>query len=386
MTPLEWAQSLTHELISLRRDFHRHPETGFEVARTAEICARHLESSGIDVKRNVGKSGVLGILEVNRPTGAIAFRAELDALDMDEETDLEFKSVNPGKAHACGHDAHMAMLLGAARILAQKKDGLEKNVRFLFQPSEEKLPGGARAMIEEGVLDGVDECFAIHLTPRYETGKFGTRSGPILAAPDNFSVRIIGRGGHAGVPQLCVDPVVVGAELIQAIQTVVSRKSDPLQSVVVSVCMVHAGTANNVIPESLTLGGTVRTLSREIREGISARLEEMVRGITQAHGARYEFHYEKGYPVTVNDSDCAEKASTAILELFGEQALVRGSSPLMAGDDIAYMLEKVKGSLVFMGCRREGEPMIPNHHPAFTIDEACLPLGAALFCKLTGLR
>lgn len=183
MTSLERAQSLAHDLISLRRDFHRYPETGFEVARTAEICARHLESSGIEVKRNVGKSGVLGLLQAKRPTGTVAFRAELDALDMDEETDLEFKSVNPGKAHACGHDAHMAMLLGAAKILAQKKDGLEKNVRFLFQPSEEKLPGGAQAMIAEGVLEGVDECFGIHLTPRYETGKFGTRSEPGSSRP-----------------------------------------------------------------------------------------------------------------------------------------------------------------------------------------------------------
>ena len=239
-------------------------------------------------------------------------------------------------------------------------------------------------MIQDGALDGVDECFGIHLTPKYETGKFGTRDGPILAAPDNFHVTIIGRGGHAGIPQLCVDPVVIGAEIIQAFQRVVSRESNPLQSVVISVCTVHAGTANNVIPESLTLSGTVRTLSTEMRNAIPARLDEMVRGITQAHRATYEFRYEKGYPVTVNHPDCADRARAAISELFGEEALIQASNPLMAGDDIAYMFERVKGSLVFMGCRKAGDPIIPNHHPGFTVDEACLPLGAALFCQLAG--
>jgi len=384
MNILKKAQALTDELVALRRDFHQYPETGFEVTRTAEIVARHLETSGIDVQRNIGKSGVVGTLKVEKPAGTIGFRSELDALEMDEENDLEFKSLHPGKAHTCGHDAHIAMLLGAAKILARHRGSLKKNIRFLFQPSEEKLPGGAQAMIQEGALEGVNECFGIHVTPQYETGKFGARSGPVLAAPDNFFVRIIGQGGHAGIPQLCVDPIVIGAEIIQAFQNVVSRESDPLQSVVVSVCKVHAGTTSNVIPESMMLEGTVRTLSKEIRETVASRLEEIVRGISQAHRAKCEFRYDRGYPVTVNDAECVEKTRAAVLKLFGQEGFVAASNPLMAGDDIAYMLERVKGSLIFMGCRRRGEPIIPNHHPRFTIDEVCLPLGTALFCQLAG--
>jgi len=375
---LELAKGVEKRVVAWRRDFHRHPEPGFEEKRTGDIIARELRSFGLDVKR-MAKTGVAATLRAGKGK-AIAFRADMDALRMTEETGLPFASRNPGAAHMCGHDAHMAMLLGAAAVLARIKDRLARPVRFVFQPSEEAAPGGAEAMVKEGVLKGVEEIFALHVDPELPTGRFGGRAGPALAAADGVSINVIGKGGHGAAPHLAIDPVTVAAEIVVALQQVVSRNVNPIDAAVVSICNIHGGTAWNVIPESVLLRGTVRTLKESIRRKMPRRIERIARSIAHAHGAKCEFHYQFGYPPLFNHPSSVEKVKKAVKDLLGKS--LAEITPRMGAEDFSYYLHKVKGAIIHLGVGRKKGGSGALHNPRFILDEAAMPLGVAFFVQL----
>lgn len=371
------------QIVEIRRDIHRHPEIGFEVARTAGIAAGELEKLGIPVQTGVGKSGVVGDLTVPGATRRIALRADMDALPMQELRQVPYKSLFDGKAHMCGHDAHTAMLIGAARVITELKDHLKANVRFIFQPNEENLPGGAPAMIADGALEGVDEIFGLHVWPPIPTRSFGICQGPALGQPDVFEIEITGVGGHAAVPHLTVDPVVIGAQFVSNIQSIVARNVDPLQSAVVSVTRFHAGTTHNVIPQSAHIVGTVRTFDKEVQRMIRNRLKNMLAALTASHGAQYRFDYTEGYPVCFNHPASVEKALAATRAIAGEARVHYPQTPVLGGEDFAYYTQKIPGCFIFLGIRNpEKDIVYMCHDPRFDVDEDAMVEGMALHATL----
>ena len=296
------AEEIKDKLIEIRRDIHAHPEIGLHETRTAKIIADKLEQYGIEVERNVGGTGVVGILRGKYSGKTILLRADMDCLRIKEENDIEYKSEYPDLMHACGHDAHIAWLLGAAAILSNFKEKLHGNVKFLFQPAEEK-EGGAERTIHSGVLENphVDAVIGAHVWPSIEVGKIGIKSGPLMAASDNFKIVIHGKGGHGGQPHKCIDPIAVACEIYMALQTVISRKVDPLEPAVITVGRINAGFAHNVIPDKAEMEGTVRTLTYEIREKIPEIMESIIKGISEANGAKYEFEFTPYHAPVIND-------------------------------------------------------------------------------------
>jgi carboxypeptidase Ss1 len=363
----------------MRRDFHKHPETGFAEVRTSRVIADELKQMGIHVQTDIAKTGVIGTLHVNGVSGTVAFRADMDALPIQEENNLEFKSQNEGVSHACGHDANIAMLLGAARLMVQLKDRLKRHVKFIFQPCEEQHPGGAKLMVEQGVLQNVDEIYGLHIEPNIPSGIFGVRAGATMAATDRIVITIIGKGGHASTPHLCVDPIVIAAEVILAIQTIISRKVNPLSPCVVSLCQISGGTTFNVIPDKVKIIGTVRTLAKELRYKMPILLEETIRGITSLNNATYQFEYLKGHPPLNNPHQQVDFIQNKIIELFGSKA-IEHIDPKMGGEDFSYYLEKIKGAYIFLGSGNlEKGASQPLHSPRFLLDEDVLYMGPALF-------
>jgi len=373
------AMALHDYIIKFRREFHKYPETGFNEFRTSKVIAEELKLLGLLVQTDIGKTGVVGTLPINGATSTVAFRADMDALPITEENDLEFKSQNEGTAHACAHDANMAMLLGAAKLMAQFKDKLKRNVKFIFQPCEEQHPGGAKLMLEQGALNDVDEIYGLHIDPNITSGKFGIRAGATMAATDRITITIIGKGGHASAPHLCVDPIVVAAEVILAIQSIVSRKVNPLYPCVVSLCQISGGTTFNVIPDKVKIVGTVRTLTKELRYKMPVLIEETIKGITSANNAEYEFEYLKGHPLLYNPQPQVDFVQNKIIELFGDKS-VDYIDPKMGGEDFSYYLEKIKGAFVFLGSGNiEKGTNQPLHSSRFLLDEDVLYMGPALF-------
>lgn len=377
------AYEIHQEMIDLRRDFHRHPELGFDVQRTASIVARTLSSFGLLVKTNIGKTGVVADLIVPSAYKMIALRADMDALSIQEMNDIPYKSEIPGRAHLCGHDAHTAILLGAAKILTGMKASLETSVRFIFQPSEEVWPGGAGAMIEDGALEGVHEIYAQHVWPELPVGHYGVCRGPAMAQPDGFDIMITGRGGHAATPHSAIDPIVIAAELIQSLQTIVARNVDASESAVLTVTKINAGTTYNAIPDSCSIGGTVRTYSKAIKDLISKRMNEIASGIAKAHGAEILFNYMEGYPATYNDDESAKKVALIAKEIVDPVRVHFPAAKAMFGEDFAYYAQKVKGCFIQLGCQNEEKNITRLlHDPRFNIDEECLVYGAALFVEI----
>jgi amidohydrolase len=367
-------ESMTATLVEWRRDFHRHPELAFEEKRTSDVVRKFLESVGIEV-RSCGRTGLRGVLRGGRPGRTVALRADMDALPVAEIAEHDYASGNPGVMHACGHDGHMAILMGAARILAARRETLPGTVVFLFQPSEEKPPGGARLMIEEGALDGVDSIFGLHLWQPLPTGAVGLRAGASMAQADNFEVVVEGRGGHASQPNLTVDPVVVASHVVIAAQTIVSRFTDPLQSVVVSFTTMQGGRIHNIIPDSVTMTGTVRTLDLETQLAVKRRLGEVCEATCRLFGATAAFTYTEGYPPVVNDAASVNLVSrVAARELGGD--FVKTIAPIMGGEDFAYYLQRVPGAFALLGMG-DNRPH-PHHSARFDIDENVLPLGVRL--------
>jgi amidohydrolase len=371
-------EELTNQLVAWRRDFHRHPETAFEEHWTSSVLRKFLEDHDIPFQV-MAKTGIRGVLE-GKPGGkTVALRADIDALPLKEEGDKEYISENPGAAHACGHDGHMAILMGAIELLCRRKETFKGKVVFLFQPSEERIPGGAKLMIEQGALEGVDVIFGLHLWQLLATGVVGVVKGAMMAQPDKFTIRIRGKGGHGSMPHQTVDPILVASHLIVNIQSIASRNVDPLKPVVISFGTIEGGTIYNIIPEEVVLTGTVRSFESDVQELSENRLKEITDATCAAFGATADFQYEKGYPPVINDERMVDFAAHTASGLFGENK-VQEIDPVMGGEDFAYFLQKVPGAFLFFGM---GDGMdYPHHHPAFDIDEKALPQATLLMTTL----
>jgi amidohydrolase len=371
-------EKLAGKIIEWRRDFHRHPEIAYKEKRTSSVIRQFLESLDIPVSA-CAKTGLRGVLEGIPGGKTVALRADIDALPLKEEGDREYISKNPEAAHACGHDGHMAILMGVAELLAQKKDQFKGKVIFLFQPSEERIPGGAKRMIDEGALEGVDAVFGLHLWQPLPTGSVGIVKGAMMAQPDAFTITVKGKGGHGSMPHTTVDPILVASHLVVNIQSIVSRNVDPLKPVVVSFGTVKGGTIYNIIPSEVSLTGTVRTFDSSIQSLAKERLKKIIQETCQAFGATAEFQYEKGYPPLVNHEDMVDFVIQVAGKTLGEDR-IQPIEPVMGGEDFAYFLQKVPGAFLFFGM---GDGMeFPHHHPAFDLDEKALPQATLLMTSL----
>jgi amidohydrolase len=383
----EQAEALREYVVAARRRLHENPELSFKEEQTARFVADELQAMGYEPEEGVGGYGVRAVLRGGRPGRTIGLRADMDALPITEENDLPFRSRNAGAMHACGHDAHTAMLLGAAKGLRPKQAELSGNVVFLFQPAEELPPGGAKAMIAAGAMQNptVDAVFGLHQGTAIVAGKMAIASGPRSASSDSFRITIIGRGGHAAMPHQAVDPIAVTGVLITALQQLVSRQLPPTQPAVVTIGMIHGGTKENIIPDEVTLAGTVRALDARVREEIPRRMEAMVKGISEGYGARYNLEYHFGYPVLVNDASMAELARRAATRVVGEENVL-SNGPGMAAEDFAYFLQEAPGAFGSVGVGTPGTSERPSSHsPRFMLDEAGLPIGVAYYLSLVDL-
>ncbi|WP_026575756.1 M20 family metallopeptidase [Bacillus sp. UNC438CL73TsuS30] len=375
------------EMVEIRRYLHQHPELSFQEENTAKYIAEYHRNLGHEVRTGVGGNGVVATLHGGKPGQTVALRADFDALPIQEETDVPYKSQVPGVMHACGHDSHTATLLGLAKVLNCMKDEIEGNVVFIHQHAEELLPGGAIAMIEDGCLDGVDVIFGQHIWSPTPVGTIEYRTGPMMAAADFFKVKIQGRGGHGSQPHLTKDSVVIGAQLVGTIQQIVSRRVDPLDSAVISIGSFEAKNASNVIADTAFLQGTVRTFKESTREFIEAEIERVIKGTCLAADCTYRYEYQKGYPALVNHKEDMEFVANLAETVPGVTA-VREIEPLMGGEDFAYYLEHVKGAFFNTGGQSpEWSETYPHHHPKFNIDEkgmliAAKVLGAATLTYL----
>lgn len=365
-------------MVRLRRAIHANPELAFEEYATSALVAETLEKLGMEVKRGVAKTGVVASIRGSKGGNAVALRSDMDALPITEATGLEFASKNPGKMHACGHDSHTAIGLGAAMILSELKHELQGEVRFLFQPSEEKVPGGAPYMIEEGALDGVSKIFGLHVLSQADAGTVGFCPGEMMASADELYITIKGNSGHGARPHLTIDPIVVSAQVILALQTIVSRNLDPFAQGVITIGSVQGGHAVNIVPPEVKLMGTMRAMSPEWRRFAHERIHEIVNGICYSARAEAEIRIEMGYPVLVNDERETEFAESAARELFGEDRVFRAER-LMAAEDFSYFLEKVPGTYYRLGIRNEAQGISADiHNDHFTIDETAMKTGAAM--------
>lgn len=381
------AQEYHSWMVEIRRHLHRNPEPSYQEHDTTDYILGQLGALGIDAERPL-ETGCIGVIEGGiRSDRVIALRADIDALEMDEEGDhkQEFLSRRPGCAHCCGHDAHTANLLGAARILTEMADRIEGKVLLVFQPAEEKLPGGGRLLCESGYLQkmGVERIYGLHTNPDYRPGTIATRPGPMMARPDEFEVELIGRGGHAASPHTTVDPVVMAAEAVLKFQTVVSRSLDPTEPAVVTVGKIRAGSTYNVIAERAELVGTVRTFNRETAEQVRERMEQILKGIADGSGGSYKFQFNQGYPAVTNDPDVTGAFCGTARSLLGEEGVLEMERPVMAGEDFAFYQEHFPGTFFFLGSGSEESGSTWSwHHPRYNVDERCFLTGAPLMASL----
>jgi len=370
----------THLVSKLRRDLHRIPETAYTEEKTSRYVGDYLKTLGLEVETGIAQYGVVGLLEGGSPGRTLMIRADMDALAITEETGLDFASTHEGVMHACGHDAHMSMVLTAATILNEVKDDLKGSIKFLFQPAEEG-PGGAGAMIDEGVMEDphVDYAVGCHVWPGIPEGTIGVKPGPLMAAMDRFDLKIIGKGGHGAMPHQCVDALEVGCQVVSALQRMVSRQMDPVRPAVVTVGSFHAGNAFNVIPGEAELCGTTRTFDRAVWKGFPRQLEGIVRGVCESMGASYELDYVHGYPPLINDAEVTRVVHGCAEAAVGKEYVLE-PEPTMGGEDMALFLEKAKGCFFFLGVGREGGA--PIHNAQFDLNEDALPSGVETYCRI----
>ena len=369
-------------MVETRRYLHRNPEISFEEFETTEYIVHELKKLGIEAIRPL-ETGCIGIIEGKKSDRSIALRADIDALPMDEEGDhkKEFMSEKPGVAHCCGHDAHIANMLGVANILTEVKDEIEGKVLLVFQPAEEKLPGGGKVMLESGVLQkhGVQKIFGLHTYPYLEPGKIGTKAGPLMAGTNEFEIDIIGQGGHAAAPHQAVDPIVMAATIISQFQTVVSRSIDPTQPAVLTVGKITGGSAHNVIPEKVSILGTVRTFSDEVTNTIHNRMEAIVKSVTESAGGSYKANFQLGYPPVLNDEESTNLLLNTARSVLGEKNVNELDRPLMAGEDFAFYQKEIPGAFFYLGSGSdEADSKWSWHHPRYNVDEKCFLTGASL--------
>ena len=368
------------DISAWRHDIHAHPELLYDVQRTAATVADKLKSFGCDeVVTGIGRTGVVGVIRGGKGGGrVIALRADMDALPIEEATDVPYKSTVPGKMHACGHDGHTAMLLGAARYLAETRNFAGTAV-VIFQPAEEGGAGG-KAMVQDGLMERfrIEEVYGMHNYPGLPVGQFALRSGPLMAAADRLTIEIEGRGGHAARPHIAVDTILVGAQIINQIQSIVSRNVDPLHAAVVSITVFQAGSTDNVIPQTALLRGTARSLTPEIRDLLERRLHEVVTGTAQLYGATAKLTYKRDYPITRNHERQAAFAASVAAQVVGSERVDDHAAPVMGAEDFSFMLEARPGAFIFVG---NGDTA-GLHHPAYDFNDEVIPVGTSYWVKL----
>lgn len=377
------SSDILSEVISLRRTIHREPELGFKEFKTSTLVANYLDSLGLKVTKGIAGTGVVGLLEGTSPGKTIAIRADMDALPIQEETDLPYASSIPGVMHACGHDVHTSIVLGTANILSKLKDQIKGNVKFIFQPGEEGL-GGAKKMIEEGALDNpkVDAIIALHVAPNCKTGQISVSSGPVMASPSEFKLEIKGRGGHAAEPQKAIDPIIIGTNIVNLFQTIVSRSKDPLKSAVLSVTCFQAGNTFNIIPSNAIIKGTVRTFDSLLDDEISKRMLAIISSVTGAMGAEYSFEYVKSYPPVVNSKEMVDLIVNASLKVTEKENIILDKQVSMLAEDFSYYLNEVPGALFNLGCSEPNCNHFENLHSSKLIaDENCISVGMEVFTQ-----
>ncbi|SDB61016.1 M20 aminoacylase family protein [Belnapia rosea] len=370
------------EMAEWRQDFHRHPELGFEERRTSDVVAAKLAEWGIEVHRGLATTGLVGVLRNGGSGRSIGLRADMDCLAMQEQSGVPHASTIPGRMHACGHDGHTATLLGAARYLAETRN-FDGTVHFIFQPAEEG-GGGGRVMVEEGLFERFpcDSVYGIHNAPDLPLGECSAVAGPIMAASDGIAITVRGVGGHAAKPHIAIDPVMVGAHILVALQAVVARRIDPLKSAVLSVTQFHAGSAGNVIPDTAELRGTVRTLLPEVRDQMERLIAQVAENTAAAHEAVAEVTYTRRYPPTVNHAAETDRAAEAAGRVLGAAKVHRDLPPVMGGEDFSFMLLKRPGAFLFMGQKGTDRGGVPVHHPHYDFNDDLLPIGASYFATL----
>ena len=373
--------ALNDELISLRRDFHQHPELGFEEFRTGKIVAEYLENLGLEVERNVAKTGVVGLLRGNQPGKTIALRTDMDALPVEEQTGLEFESQTKGLMHACGHDGHLAMMLIAAKVLSSKKDKIKGNIKFIFQPNEEDA--GAEIMIGEGILENpkVDAAIGIHLWSPIESGKVGVLTGPLMASSYYFKLSINGKGGHGGAPHTAISPILAGIDMIKAIQGMVTNEIDALKPTIVTFGKFNSGTFNIIIPETAEIEGSLRCLHPDT-EAVQERMREIIESVSKIHGAKASIEFKCGNGLVNNDPEMTALVREVAENNVGKENILTSDISVMLGEDFSAFSDRVPSTFIFLGVANEEKGTdYPHHHPKFNIDENVLPIGVEMHVR-----
>ncbi|HEV3087557.1 MAG TPA: amidohydrolase [Candidatus Elarobacter sp.] len=370
------------EVVATRRDLHEHPELGFEEVRTSGIVAERLRALGFEVHTGIGQTGVVGVLHGTRPGKTIMLRADMDALPIDEENTVPYRSRTPVHMHACGHDGHVAMLLGAARIVMSRRDEIAGTVCFLFQPAEEGK-GGAKAMVEDRVLERfeIERAYGLHLASSHPAGQVGFHEGAFYASSDSIEITIEGKGGHGAAPHLSIDPVYVAAQFVVAVQQIVSRNIDPIEPAVVTIGAINGGTTHNVIPSRVKLLGTVRAFDAGVREKMAERIERVLRGVCESSGATYAFEYLWRYPVTSNDVEQTRYVRALAEDVAGAER-VADVPRLMGAEDFSFFAERVPACFFTIGSNGGENSAFPHHHARFDIDESALETGVRMMTAL----
>lgn len=376
----EMVEQLFPVMVERRRYLHQHPELSFHEVDTPRFIAERLTELGIEVRTGVGGRGVVGTIRGGQPGKTVALRADFDALPIQDEKEVDYRSTVPGAMHACGHDGHTATLLAVAEILVGQKEHLAGNVVLIHQHAEEVVPGGARDMIADGCLDGVDVIFGTHLWSTTKLGTIGYRVGPVMAAADKFELTLFGRGGHGAKPHETIDAVVLGATVVKELQSIVSRRLDPLQQAVLTIGTLHAGNTFNVIADSAELTGTIRTFDSLVADQIVKEMERTIKGVCDAAGATYTFRYERGYPAVVNHSAETELVRAVASDVVGANQVFE-IAPTMGGEDFAYYLQQVPGTFFFTGAG--DETFYPHHHPKFDFEEQAMQYAARILIEAT---
>jgi amidohydrolase len=383
-TFLKTANDLAGKMSDLRRDFHRHPELGMQEIRTSGIVAEHCRNLGLDVRTKVGNTGVVAVLHGKKNGPCVAIRADMDALPMTDDKTAPYASSNPGIAHACGHDANTAILMGAAEILTRHSDLLQGNVKFIFQPSEDTVPGGALPMIKDGALENpsVQGLLSSHLMPDYDEGEIIVKSGYSTISSAGFTLKMLGKGGHPAYPQLTNDPVVMAGHVITAAQSIVSRRVDPQDPTILCFGSVHGGTAGNIIPDEVVLTGTIRTLKPEARDELAALLDEIAAGAAKIGGGRHALEVQMEYPSVYNHPGMVDEFLISARKVATPDQVIHTDRPTMSGEDVSYFHQQAPGVRWLLGIRnKELGFMYPLHSPLFDFNETVMPLAAAVHAQ-----
>ena len=383
MWKAEQDEKLQQTLSRLRQEFHRYPELSGQEKRTRETIKEFLQSLGIEVQTFDSQYGLCGLIKGEQPGPVIALRADMDALPITEQNDVPYKSQHQGIMHACGHDGHMAILMGAARMLMQDRSQLAGTIKLIFQPAEEASPqGGAKAMIEAGVLEDVDAIFGLHLWPEVPVGSIGIRPGGFMAASDRFTINVLGRSAHAAQPHKGIDAIMMSADIIQGFSHIISRQTDPVDIATISIGTIHGGERYNVIAQEVVLEGTIRTLNEQTRQILPEKMKAILDGLTRSQGGKYNFDYQQGYPALKNCKKATEMVVRAGQKVISSDKVYSDLKPVLGAEDFAHYLAKKSGAFFFLGCAKAGEPTPVLHNSCFDIDESALLLGCKLMYQI----